>query len=348
MILAAAITFWWEPPILEWISIFHDQFSWGSGPWPILNWFLLFSSTVALCCLWLCLWRNSRRSLGGLVLLSAVIVTPSAYVYYRLITPLPIPEVTLPEPNGYQALVEAGIAIECRAINFYDTTPIDVLASEVASREELYVKARNAPKQQVVVPVSYGIEDIDTDASGALRTLCRALAAQARVAIEQGDYDEALKCNSDIYRLGQKCSTNGLFIHWLIGSAIKGVGLSRIYNMRDHLSSEQCLSTIRELAETEETPQLYQNRLHRERVWTEQTGGFYGHLTLILEDVAGDQRWAETRGAGTAGRGRVCEHKPVENEARRDLKALGTRPSYHYRACILRRRGFLHVWRVRG
>ena len=41
-------------------------------------------------------------------MLSLLIVVPLVPVYWRLATPRPIPKTALPNPNGYDELVEAG------------------------------------------------------------------------------------------------------------------------------------------------------------------------------------------------------------------------------------------------
>ena len=284
-LLASLITIWWEPPIVGWVDLNVNPWGFGERVWQPLVWFLFTICLVVVFALFLVLHHKSWRNLLGILLL--ILLTPSAYVYYRLLTPTSIPEVVLPEPNGYFTLVDVGKEIGCREINDYSTTALTMLSQAVQQRSALYQQSENALRMGVAVPLIYSENVLDTEALRALRTLARALAARARVAAAKGDHALAANyCLQDI-ELGAKCARGGVLVHWLVGSAINGIGYSQLYELLPQLNAKQCLQLANSLEEFERTPNDYRQMLLRERVWCERAQGPYGHLALIVVDLAG-------------------------------------------------------------
>lgn len=288
VVVSTVFIWWWEPSEISLILSYGDtsNFFSSSEGWSPSQWLLLTSCIICLLVIALRIQRREQNLL--LFLFVAILATPSIYVYCYLMNPTPMPATSLPSPNGYDTLVRAATEIECREISFYDETAIEVLKSAVEERAELYLQAEEALMEDVMVPLDYSYDDIDTDAGMALRNLMRAFAAQSRVSVANRDYDRALKYEVLSVELGTKSSQGGVLIHWLIGTAIKGDTYRRLYEMLDRLNAEQCLALSSALTKFEIGDEEFASMLHRERIWSEHALGYTGHLPLILMEMLGE------------------------------------------------------------
>jgi len=270
--------------------IFHIGDWFNSGTWPTHIWFSVCGS-VFLALLFLDALANSQRKMLLLSLL-LILGAPSIYFYYRLMTPLlPIPQGVLPSPNGYDDLVAAGKMADCRLINFWGETPIEQLVAGLPKYANVYERAELGFSRSVKVPIPYGVMDVDTDSSGALRSLCLAFGARGDVHLDSGDIEKAMDDYLTISRLGSQSRNGGVLTHWLIGTVFDGVGESSLYQMHKRMNASQCLQAIETYAEIKSSTDALEEILYRERVWCERAYGFYGRLSIILDDLADKGIW---------------------------------------------------------
>jgi len=104
--------------------------------------------------------RAKRVLARGMLLLLAIVLTvPLADVYYRLMTPLPIPKAALPDPNGYDDFVAAGEMAKNWKFNNtaygYDTAPVEELAAAVKEMEPAYERLVVGLAKETRAPVDY-------------------------------------------------------------------------------------------------------------------------------------------------------------------------------------------------
>ena len=80
---------------------------------------------------------------------------PLAAVYWRLATPLPIPQTTLPNPNGYDDLVRAGKILQTVAVPPVETATHAQLKAFVAKYARVYDMIQTGLAKPCQVPVTW-------------------------------------------------------------------------------------------------------------------------------------------------------------------------------------------------
>ena len=191
----------------------------------------------------------------GVVAVSVVIFLPSAFAYYTLVTPTPIPAIELPEPNGYDDLIRA-------------------LVQENAPVLEI---ARMGLDRECVVPVQYDSgEYLGTRPNTqSLRRLARAFDAKARMAVETED---AMRIHCDNLRLGNAAGRGGLLLDRLIGLAIKRTGFEGLNGLSDGLSPQQCRELIAILETSQSGQEPFEDYRIREKAREDHAFGWRGRV----------------------------------------------------------------------
>ena len=289
LVLSATLS-WIEPSLLSSILYVDEWFNFGLGPWQVHLWFTAFGLIFLAVLLLGTLAAGGKRLL--LVGLSLIVGMPSVYCYYRLMTPLPIPQIELPSPNGYDDLVAAGKLADSRLINFWGETPIEQLVAGLPKFANVYERAELGFSRTVRVPVKFESYDVDVDSCGALRSLARAFGARGDVHLASGDIEKTMDDYLTISMLGSQSRNGGVLIHWMVATAIDGVGEHALYQIHKQMNASQCLRAIETYAEIESSTDSLEKILYRERVWCERAYGFYGRLSVILDDLVEEGHWS--------------------------------------------------------
>lgn len=237
-------------------------------------------------------WSDFRQQPFASVLLFVslgLIAALPAVVYYRLMTPQPIPQEPKAGINGWNDIVAAGrIAEHSRVsdtISNYDIASQKELTKAVGVMSNVYSQVELAMQEPVMVPVDYTTEDIDVDSATGCRQLTRAMAARGRLAELDGRFEEAAQSHLQVIRFGFAIRKKGLMIQSIVGTACSGVGRSLLYRCRENLSSDQCLTLISSLAQIEKQAEPASGFVGRDRTWSQHAFGWHGHLSLLLEEL---------------------------------------------------------------
>ncbi len=295
LLLLSLLLAWLEPPLLSYILYIDGSFYVGLGPWSTGLWLAILGTIILSILLLLACpvepgWKKCNVIAYCLLGLMGL---PSGYCYYRLLTPLPIPQIELPSPNGYHDLTAAGKMADCRLINFWGETPIEQLKAGLPQYSAAYERAELGLSRSVRVPVQFDLDDLDVDSLSAARTLSRAFGARGDVYLDAGDVDEAMNDYLNIVKLGSRIRNGGVLSHWLTGTAVEDIGNSQLYQMREYMDATQCQLAIRSINQIESTTDLLENILYRDQVCSERAYGYYGRLSVILEDLVKENSWAE-------------------------------------------------------
>jgi hypothetical protein len=235
----------------------------------------------------------NRWRWSGVVMAIAVFLLPT-YVYYRLLTPLPIPAVVLPTPNGFNDIVAAGKGLNVRLINLADESPVDQVVAEVKRLDDYFKLAEQGLSRPCLVPLDYTDMSVGIDYFSECRTLCRAFSAKINSAVTEGRIEDAVRDIELSFQLGHACRSGGVVMHFLVGKAIEGVATSDLWNARESLDYGQCVHLIKVLQRHSDSEEPLDAMLDRDRLWTENAYGFYGQLAEILSDI-GEKPWIERR-----------------------------------------------------
>lgn len=199
--------------------------------------------------------RHLLSSKRRLLLRLGVVVTALGAVAWMVAVWLMIPAAptmpTLPVPNGYDDVLQAGREAHDAGAR---VTRLDVMkAGEAtlrplveASREALTI-ARQGLDRPFQVPVVYEINDMmgrQMAELGEIRLLARILFAEGLLADLQGRTDDATRSYLDLMRLGDAMSRRVPLIHYLVGLAFEDLGIRGLRVLRTHLDADQCRRLI--------------------------------------------------------------------------------------------------------
>jgi hypothetical protein len=239
---------------------------------------------------WLALYRAKGYAAGvAVVVLSLAILLLPTVVYYRLLTPPPIPKTTLPEPNGYVELVHAAKQLENVTVPNVDTATPAQLRSFDAKYRKFLETSRLALDRECQVPIEYTLSYLNAtvDNIGLIRQLARAYVAQGKSAELDGRTDDAVRSYVDTIRLGRAISRGGLAIDWLVGCMFEGMGVHALYGLRGSLTPEQCRRLIGTLQVFDANRQRLDETWYRDEVCTCHVYGWPAHLLITLQKLRG-------------------------------------------------------------
>jgi hypothetical protein len=238
-----------------------------------------------------------RKFAGGMFAIVAISAAlPSALAWQRMVFPNPIPEVVLPQPNGYDDFVAASQRLKADVT----TNPNLMFEELIDTRTKLEATVRNsAPAlkllrqglgKESMTPPNYTNEDLsaEMDFMMGVRDLGRALNASGRLAALENRFGDALQDNLDSVRLGMAVRRGGMLVDIIFGMAVAREGLDGVNRIRNQLSSAQRNAAIRVLAELYASMEGHDEFERRDRIWSQHAQGWHGRLDLALCDAAGE------------------------------------------------------------
>ncbi len=262
--------------------------------------FMVFPS--ALMVAWLALARSARftrpgatktprmalAARVGLVLMSLLIGLPTAALYWRLARPLPIPEVHLPNPNGYDDLVRAGKMLENVGVPDAGTATHAQLKSFVAQYSRAYDVVQVGLGKPSQVPLTWTIEDANWMLANndGFRQIARILDAKAKLAELDGRTEDAAISYLDLIRLGKATGQDGLVIHWLVGITFEGMGHDGLCRLRKSLSAKQCHALIATMKYLVDCDPSLDESLVQEAVWADHAFGWIGRVYSTVKTLS--------------------------------------------------------------
>ncbi len=220
-----------------------------------------------------------------------LLLTPSLYVYHKLMTPLPIPEQTAPANNGYHDLTSAGRVAEAgkfNALNFdADSASREALRAAVIEMEPAYDKLRVGLSKKVRMPIDYESPDgFGVPYIQAMRSLARSKSGRARLAMQENRPEDALEDYLDTIRLGYAIRPETLMVNALVGIAITSIGQRGLYEQIAAFDAKQSTRAIALLQQLERESESAEAFVYRDRIWSQHANGWHGHLSQVLSDVA--------------------------------------------------------------
>lgn len=243
-----------------------------SFDFPLWIWYLALPATSMLVAGWLWSWRASgyiccapelncaddeksktssvapRTAQTVLFMLSLAIMALPALAYYQMMTPIPLPVTTLPEPNAYSEFSRIGKELESAKMPDFDTADETELRKVVTDYRQLLDDARVALSHESMIPDDY-LKVGYISSSPTIRYLSRLLLAEGRVAVFDGRYDDACDSYLTLARIGGIMGRGGVVIDWLISRVVLREGLTAVPRVAGRLS-RGCLDRARTVAAT--------------------------------------------------------------------------------------------------
>ena len=235
------------------------------------------------------------KRIAGRTLFCFVMVALAAFpgfVLCKLLHPLPLPIVPVPNPNGFDDIEAATNAFDKSPILSGSVKPNSTkqLAAEIAKYSAAYNRLHLGLSREMLAQ-AWPKEDSPpaefwrlVSSGGAARSAARALCCESQWAEQQNRPGDAARIAVETIRLGQAVRRNGVVVDYLVGVAVEGVGDGRLYQVVPQLSAEQCRETIDALSEIDQQREPLDKMLRRDRAWDERAFGWIGHLCLVLEE----------------------------------------------------------------
>ncbi len=190
----------------------------------------------------------------------------------------------LPEPNGYDVLVQAAAKITRSQTSLKEMAPNE-LSALVATNQAALVELRRGLEMPCAVPVEINEGRFQaqlTDLAN-LRGAALAMDAEALLLAQQGDVAGALRECLDSLRFSQAISRRGLLIDYLVGVACESLAISRMNTLSTALNSTQCRRAAIAFQEHESRRESLDEITRRDREWARRTGGLPVRIREMIE-----------------------------------------------------------------
>lgn len=126
---------------------------------------------------------------------------------------------------------------------------------------------------------------------GAFRAAVRAMSARAERRLERGEQAAAIADYVAIFDLAEGLQNGGVWLHYLVATASRGIVAHSIHRHRDLLDETARKSLAKRLASKLET---FENFNQRERLWI-LGQGWHPRLSLLLAELSGDSMYAGSK-----------------------------------------------------
>jgi len=180
----------------------------------------------------------------------------------------------LPNPNGYEILVQAASGIPELSLSVNQLSSDD-LASFVDTNREVLVQIRRGLQLPSAVPVEMS-DDWSQNNLTNLANLRRAfhlLDAEGLLLTKKGNVTGAADANLDVQRYSQAISRGGLQLNSIVGVASEAMAIARLNALLPDLDPTECKRITSVLQEHESKREPLEDILRREREWNWKTYG---------------------------------------------------------------------------
>ncbi len=231
-------------------------------------------------------WLSVKVLLGTVVSLVLLFCCAFMALYHLTAYQRPLPDITLPEPNGYEDLVQAGEQLpDSRQIPDPDSASRAEIEQFLTEYGHALLIARRGLARECQVPLKYTWEDTAQEFSA--YDLSRAFLAEGELAERRGDGKRALNSYLDVLRLGSESVRGGLAGDALTQWILLRWGAGAIASLRGQLTVDQCRKAIEVVESIEANLEPADDVLVRHFLWTECVRG---RLHRIAESSEGGSR----------------------------------------------------------
>jgi hypothetical protein len=235
------------------------------------------------------------RIAGKFVLctMMACLAAPLVYLFYRLMTPTPLPVVQPPIPNGYDDLVAAGELAPSWVRLSVNSGPLTKAVMEPNYRALDQVSRRIAAgltKQCQVYPVELNTHGMSDRHYQALNRAMAAEIIRLRYLLKYGETADVLEEAVRIMRFGQE-ATRGGSLAADIPDQCEDCGAYCLNERLGQYTRAQCISLIEQLSQFDRTRESFAVKLQRQRV-IDENSGWEPHAEGLLRAWSGDDKYA--------------------------------------------------------
>ncbi|MEO1523912.1 MAG: hypothetical protein AAFX06_00670 [Planctomycetota bacterium] len=202
-----------------------------------------------------------------LILLLLILIGVPAVIALMAVADAP-PKRTIPNPNGYDTLLQAAEKVQSLPEDFFETEDVESLQNCLESNSQAFALVDQACGEEIVVPIqTVDLESPEwTNSVSSLRNLLRLMTVQARVAeLEDRPLDAAM-VYAKMLDVSERADEGGLLVHSLVSLAGKGMAHDPLSGMAESLSDDGRAQLAARLKEIGYDPIDVDAVMKRERV----------------------------------------------------------------------------------
>ena len=192
---------------------------------------------------------------------------PLAYLLHRVDNHLPLPLVTLPDPNGYDDLERACKSLEGVAMPDPDAATPEELTAFIRDNGEVFDLIRLGLSRESRVPVAYTNADWLRPDIMECRRLALALTIEGKLAEADERIADALTSYLDILRMGRSASFGGRPMDAHFGADAESTCVDRLASIAKALPRNHIPSVLATLQELDQRREPWESISYRERAW---------------------------------------------------------------------------------
>jgi hypothetical protein len=189
-------------------------------------------------------------------------------VFFALWNPTPPPVVTMPVPNGYTLLAQAGTIVDNQS-GAFEQMDVTELRSLVDANTNALQTARSglAEKSRVPLEFSRRYASQHMHELQQMRMLAYAFFAEGRLAELEKRTNDAAVAYLDAGRLGIDSRRGGPLIDNLVGINNEWMGTSRLQKLVPDLDAKTSAALARQLEAVDEERESWEQILQNEKYW---------------------------------------------------------------------------------
>jgi len=272
------ILFWFAFVLASWLAILRYVRDYWSGQVPGI--LAAQSSTDGRRVGW------RQRASGRLATIlvagtSIALFVPLAWLYWRMLNPLPIPPSTI-DPNPYRILKTTGKSLEFGPDDFENATIEDVRAFITRNAAPLAQAHDLVRCDSQVDDEYYATEWEEYYSAWELSAVARALELEGHLLRAKGELEQAANTFLDIMWLAQIALRDGDIGHCVGSTSIEGTGRDNLLTMRKDWSPDDCRIIIRKLRNLDQQRVSTDDMLMFTRIHWEHGEGWKWRLHSIF------------------------------------------------------------------
>jgi hypothetical protein len=226
------------------------------------------------------------------LVISLLWLLPTGLVYCMLLHTWPIPQIKLPNPNGYDELTEVADRVESVPVPDVYLATQSELRDFLAEQKETLALTRAAIARESAVPLpsTWAHYNEQSDRMMLHRQLARILCIEGRVAEAEDRDEDAADSYLDCVRLGSTVARGGMIPHWLVGIGIEQTGFSSLSGLRDKLSADRMRGLIEILPSFDANREPLTDVCYRDAIWSWNVGIWQTRLGQLFGPPPGTVR----------------------------------------------------------
>ncbi len=195
------------------------------------------------------------------------------------------PASPLPNPNGYDDLVQAGQTITGNTVDVADLDH-DELRALVTTNAEALRLLRLGLTRDCAVPTDAAIANFGTFTGNlmGLKSLANLLSAEGRLAEMENRWPDAARSYIDSMRLGTAMSRGGLIVNRLVGIACEAMGSIRLVRLISKLDCDQMRPLVSQLEQIDRSTVTWREVIVNENRFARGQLGSYPNPIRLVSD----------------------------------------------------------------